>query len=143
MQKSTHLSALLVALCTEQVSAGGGAPGNRSGAANYTTLAAHLSALRLSNSSHSSANSTTLGHNLSLQPATSGQALRRQQLQGLNKKTASVVYGKKEGPAERPSRLPLTCLHHRPHNSATTPATPHPTPKPPITTAALALAHTS
>ena len=64
MKNKTHLAALLAALCTDSVTAGGGTAGNNTRAANYTALAAHLSTLRLSNSSNATANNT--GQGLSL-----------------------------------------------------------------------------
>ena len=69
MQQGIQLTALLVALCSGHTLAGGGAAGNSTRAANYTALAAQLSALRLSNHSNAQANSSGKGHNHSLHAA--------------------------------------------------------------------------
>ena len=107
MQYNTQLAALLVVLCSGPASAGGGA-GNNTCAANYTTLAAQLSALRLANSSNCSANSSGQCHSRVLHCASTGQTPRRLQPRSHHKKTASVVHGKKGRccPNARQSTLP-------------------------------------
>ena len=117
MQQSTQLAALLVALCSGHTLAGGGAHGNNTAGANYTALAAQLSALRLSNSSNSSANSSARGQSRSLQPVSSGLPPGRAAQRGHSKKTASVAYGKKGRPHQAAPQPPS----HQRHNSSSVP----------------------
>ena len=107
MKKSTQLAMLLPVLCSGQAFAGGGAAGNNTRAANYTALAAQLSALRLSNSSNATGNNTGQEHNRSLHAASASQAPARLQASGHHKKNDAVVYGKKAPntpPQESPQR---------------------------------------
>ena len=114
MQKSTQLAALLVAFCSSHALAGGGRSGNSTAAANYTALAAQLSALRLSNSSNSSGQ----GHMSALRSASADQQLGRAQPRGYRKKAAHVVYGKK-GRASQSARQPAAQPPaHQRHNSS-------------------------
>ena len=123
MQRNSQLAALLVAFCSEPTLAGGGAAGNSTRAANYTALAAQLSALRLANSSNSSANGSGQGHLGVRHSPSSGQLCGRLGQQRHSKKTANVVHGKKGSPSKKNTRQPaLQPPSHQRHNSSI----PHP-----------------
>ena len=115
MQYSTQLAALLVALCSGHTLAGGGAANNSTRAANYTALATQLSALRLSNSSNSSANSSGQGLVGARHSGSAGQPLGRLGPRGHSKETNAVVYSKKgrlSHTAKPPAAAPLSQQRH-------------------------------
>ena len=120
MQQPPLLAALLVALCSGHAVAGGSASGNSTRAANYTSLAAQLSALRLANSSHATVNNTGQGYNRSLHPVSAGLPLRRLQAQEHNKKAAGVVYGKK-GKASQAAKQAASSLPSQQRHSSDLP----------------------
>ena len=119
MQQSTQLAALLVALCSDHTLAGGGGGSNSTIGANYTALAAQLGALRLANSSNSSANSSGQGHLGARHSSFSGQQFGRLGQRGHSKKTAHVVHGKKGPPSKKTTRkTALQPPSHQRHNSS-------------------------
>ena len=125
MQRNSQLAALLVALCSSPAFAGGGGAGNGPRAANYTGLAAQLSALRLSNSSDSSANSTGQGHSRVLHSASADPQLGRFTPRRHSKKTTSVMHGKKGNPARTTKQAAQSLPSHQRRNNGVPPR-PHP-----------------